>query len=503
MTKNNLETELAAIKRILERERLARKEAETQLEVYSRDLFEKEQQVEIAHKEQVSQQAQLEFLTGLLAETWRQPNLKSIVANYLERTSNFMTKAHNMFVELHEDHTYHQFQYHVKKTGSSDNNELLAQYKSVLKGFDRALLFNNINNEVESQIFELTEISIEPSCFFSHCVIVPLYNIKTDTGRAIGVTVLLYKSVDDLNIIKLQTLESSRSMLSVAIERKRAEEALKQRFIELEQTNQVLEQTQQQLIQQEKLASLGQLAAGVAHEINNPVGFVLSNLDTMKEYIKDIVCITKPLKDAAISDTEALTQIREEYSSLDADFLFSDSQTILESSTQGLHRVKTIVSDLSTFSRMDNDELENISLNSVIEKSLNVVSNELKYKHNVETQLLPEARILGNEGKLQQVFINLFINAKHAMPDGGTLRILCEKHNNKIIVHVKDEGHGIKSEHLEDIFTPFFTTKAPGEGTGLGLAISYSILQQHNASVKVDTQLDKGTDFIIRFFEAF
>ncbi|MFH6954765.1 ATP-binding protein [Pseudoalteromonas sp. XMcav1-K] len=501
MENNETLAKLAALERILARERLARKEAEKQLEDYTREIYQQEEAVNQTQQEVATQQGQLEFLTGLLAETWRQPSLNKIVANYLERTNNFMTNAHNLFVEIHADLSYHQFQYYYQST-KQHASSLPDSYKQVLRQFKRDELYQQVSSESESQIFEIESISNSPSERFSDCVLVPLYSLDLPSGKGVGIAILLYESQDDINIVKLQTLESSRSMLSVAIERKRAEEALQERLVDLETSNRMLEQTQQQLVQQEKLASLGQLAAGVAHEINNPVGFVLSNLDTMREYFSDFAEIIAPLNADNISEQEKVVAMQAKWQSLDGDFLFDDSQEILTSSVQGLERVKDIVSDLSTFSRMDNDELDSIDLNVVIEKSLNVVSNEFKYHHEVIKHLLPEANILGNAGKLQQVFINLFVNAKHAMPNGGALTISCEKDRNKIIVRVKDQGHGIEKDHLADIFTPFFTTKAPGEGTGLGLAISYGILQQHNAKVKVHSEVGVGTEFEIAFYES-
>ncbi|MDE3274110.1 ATP-binding protein [Pseudoalteromonas sp. G4] len=501
MDNNEAEAKVAALERILERERLARKEAEKQLEDYTRELYQQEEAVNHTQQEVASQQGQLEFLTGLLAETWRQPNLQKIVANYLERTNNFMSNAHNLFVEIHADLSFHQFQYYCQ--ASKQQSEILPeQYKVVLSQLNRNKLYQYVSSESESQMYELGEISKAPNTNFEYSVMVPLYNLDVPSGKAVGIAILLYESQDDINIVKLQTLESSRSMLAVAIERKRAEEALQERLVELETSNKMLEQTQQQLLQQEKLASLGQLAAGVAHEINNPIGFVLSNLDTMRDYFSDFSEIIAPLNNAELNSESKVDNMLSQWQTLDGDFLLSDSEEILVASVQGLIRVKDIVSDLSTFSRMDNDELDSIDLNVVIEKSLNVVSNEFKYHHQVVKDLLPEANILGNAGKLQQVFINLFVNAKHAMPEGGTLTISSKKDRNKIVVTVKDEGHGIDPSHLADIFTPFFTTKAPGEGTGLGLAISYSILQQHNAKVTVNSELGVGTEFEIAFFES-
>ena len=492
---------IEVLERSLQRERAARKLSEMQLENYTRELLEQEELNDEARMELDNQQAQLSFLTGLLAETWSKPTLNKIVENYLERTCAFLAKPDNLFIELDDELNFSQFQYYTQCDDQDEIDLHSAHLHTFLSQLNREKVFKFLSHEQETQLIETIHISDEPQRYYQHCVIVPLYKLNFKDKKTLGLAVLLYEDQRDININKLQTLESSRSMLSIALERKRVEEELKQQLINLEETNQVLEQTQLQLVGQEKLASLGYLAAGVAHEINNPVGFVLSNLDTMAGYISDIKTVLEPLADNL--SIETLNIIKKNYSEHEVPFLFEDSDEILKASVEGLERVKNIVSDLSTFSRMDNDELEHIDITKVIHKSLNMVSNEFKYNHHIETDLLESATILGIESKLQQVFINLFVNAKQAMSSGGTLLVKCFRERTKIIVKVKDQGKGIPQENLKEIFTPFFTTKAPGEGTGLGLSISYSILQQHNAKVEVFSEEMKGTEFIISFFEFF
>ncbi len=483
------------------RERAARKEAESELEAYSQRLYRQEQQYKLDQSEIDNKQIQLEFLTGLLAETWRKPSLKQIIENYLERTSLFMVKAHCLFIELTDSAVIKKCQFNSAKKSDAETN-LTLEFKQLLNTLERKKVYSDLKIYNECKMYSVDSITKNYHGIFSHSVMLPLYESSKSSYSVIGIIALLYVNDNDININKLQTLESSRSMLSVAIERKRSEEQLQQQLIELADVNQALEQTQQQLLEQEKLASLGLLAAGVAHEINNPVGFVLSNLDTMHDYVGDMQNTFKPLLlDPGTIDIESCNQLISQCRDIDLPFLIQDSQEILKSSVEGLERVKTIVSDLSTFSRMDNDELEPIDLSLVVKKSLNMVTNEFKYKHQINSDLLDHAQILGSEGQLQQVLINLFMNAKHAMQNGGTLNIHMYREKNKILLSIKDEGHGIKKEHLKDIFTPFFTTKAPGEGTGLGLAISYSILQQHSAKVKVNSEVDKGTEFLLTFFE--
>ena len=495
------QNKIDVLERALKRERAARKLAEMQLENYTRELLEQEVLNDETRMEVENQQTQLSFLTGLLAETWSKPTLIKIVQNYLERTSAFLSKPDNLFIELDDKYDYAQFQYYTQSSIETDINQHVQLLKSFLTQLDTEKVFDILQKEQETQIIDTNDISENTQDFYQFCVLVPLYTLTLEDKKTMGVAVLLYQDQQDINITKLQTLESSRSMLSIAIERKRAEEELQQQLINLEETNKVLEQTQLQLVGQEKLASLGYLAAGVAHEINNPVGFVLSNLDTMSDYIEDIKSALQPLSHKLSS--HSLPELNRNFEEFELPFLFEDSGEIIKSSVEGLERVKEIVADLSTFSRMDNDELEPIDITNVINKSLNMVSNEFKYKHHIETDLLESATILGIESKLQQVFVNLFVNAKQAMDEGGTLLVRCYRERTKIMVRVKDEGKGIPLDNLKEIFTPFFTTKAPGEGTGLGLSISYSILQQHNAKVEVFSEPNKGTEFVISFFEFF
>lgn len=329
--------------------------------------------------------------------------------------------------------------------------------------------------------------------------LMPIVDSKGKELNKLSCMCFFYRSYDDVDLIKLQTIEASHSIFSVAIERKKAEAVLKTKLDELQQRNEELQQIQQQLIESEKLASLGQLSAGVAHEINNPVGFVLSNLTTMVGYMEELAEAMAPLGDKELGAVAKLSQWQQKSQEYETDYLLEDSAAILKSSINGLERVKTIVSDLGSFARMDTDELTEVDINQVIHSSLNILNNELKYDHKVVLDLQPNLAILGNDGQLQQVFINFFVNAKHAMPDGGHLWITSKKVRERVIVSIKDEGHGIPPAKVKEIFTPFFTTKPPGEGTGLGLSISYSILQRHHAKIKVNSVVDEGTEFLLSF----
>lgn len=495
--------EFAALERALQRERKARREAEQQLEDFSRDLFESKQQVALNELVADEKQEQLSFLTSLLAGAWEEPGLTAMVNNYLGRVSAFVQQAACAFFQLDaggelRDITYSSTDNQLVGVSEQRCKELIEQFFFNVR---REVLYAEVIKSHESVLLPTNVITSEAYQGFAYVLLIPIYHLKRKEHVPIGIVSVLYINEDDIDITKVQSLESSRVILEIALQRMRFEESLKKRLGQLEETNKALEQMQQQLVEQEKLASLGMLAAGVAHEINNPIAFVTSNLAIMKDYIADIETVFEPMLTSDLQANEWPIKVKQNWEKEDVSFLIDDSKGILVSALDGLERVKTIVADLKTFSRMDNNELEPTDIVVAIKKALNMVANEFKYKHEIKLDVPEKALILGNEGQLQQVFINLFMNAKQAMESGGTLSVACIHEVNKFRVIVADEGCGIESDAIKDIFTPFYTTKAPGKGTGLGLAISYSILQQHSAKVAVESELGVGTRFVLTFFE--
>ncbi|AWB65364.1 hypothetical protein C2869_02425 [Saccharobesus litoralis] len=485
---------ITALENILKRERAARKQIEQKLEEYSRQAYFTNQELENKTSQTLAKQTQLEFLTGISAETWKQDSIDAIIQNYLERSATFLQYPVSVFFHLGANYKLQNIKI-IDKQGTS-NATLISE---LFANLDCLRLSLELEHSRESQLLPLNEYldSRRYRLPFSFAYFVPLYYLKQDQQNVLGITCFLYANDEQIDIDKLQTIESSRSTLTMALERKRAEQALQRQLKQLQDTNKTLEQTQQQLIETEKLASLGLLSAGVAHEINNPVGYVTSNLQTMAEYVELFQDIFAPLENETTPDfAKLLAKWQEE----DGSFLLEDSKEILTTCLGGLDRIKEIVAALRAFSRMDNHELEPTDINQVLTHALKMVQNELKYDYQIITEFNAEKLILGSESQLQQVFINLFINAKHAMPDGGKLTIKTYQQGGRIKVSIKDEGCGISEENQKHIFTPFFTTKPQGQGTGLGLSISYSILQQHHAKVEINSEIDVGTEFILAFF---
>lgn len=263
--------------------------------------------------------------------------------------------------------------------------------------------------------------------------------------------------------------------------------------------NAQLAETQSQLIQTEKLASLGELAAGVAHEINNPVGFVQSNLGTLDSYVKSLLELIEVYEELELHIDRpgaALKRVRELKSRIDLPFLRTDLPSLLVESVEGLHRVSKIVQDLKNFSHRDQeDQWEFEDLHRGIDSTINVVWNELKNKCELHKEYghLPLVECLLSQ--LNQVFLNLLVNAAHAIKDQGVVTIRSGVQDDEVWIEVSDTGCGIPPPHLHRIFEPFFTTKPMGEGTGLGLSVSYSIIKKHHGRIEVQSQLGAGTTF--------
>lgn len=279
---------------------------------------------------------------------------------------------------------------------------------------------------------------------------------------------------------------------------KHAEDLLKQRNQELQTALDTIQEVQRQLVQSEKLSSIGQLAAGVAHEINNPIGYINSNLTSLKTYVEDLLALVEMYEktETVCADGELLRQIQDFKQQIDLVFVKTDVLDLLDESHEGASRVKKIVQDLKDFSHAGGaDEWQWANLHDCLDSTLNIVNNEVKYKARVVKAYgdIPRAWCLPHQ--LNQVFMNLLVNAAHAIENEGTITVRTGTENGSLWVEVSDTGQGISPDHANKIFDPFFTTKPVGKGTGLGLSVSYSIVKKHQGEIKVDSRIGEGTTF--------
>ncbi len=288
-------------------------------------------------------------------------------------------------------------------------------------------------------------------------------------------------------------------------ENQRLEELVAKRTAQLQSENQrmehLLEQlqhAQMQLLQSEKLATIGQLAAGVAHEINNPIGFVNSNLGSLQQYVTSLLRLIGLYESNELAlDTQARAQIDALKRTIELPFLRQDILDLLHESAEGLDRVKKIVQDLKDFARAGESEWQDADLHQGLESTINVAWNEIKYKAEIvrEYGVLPLVHCM--PAQLNQVFMNLLVNAAQAMREPGVITLRTGVEGERVWVEVEDNGQGMSPEICARVFEPFFTTKPAGQGTGLGLSLSHSIVLRHGGELTVQSTPGVGTCFRI------
>jgi len=264
----------------------------------------------------------------------------------------------------------------------------------------------------------------------------------------------------------------------------------------LKKVNDELKNTQAQMLQREKMASVGQLAAGVAHEINNPMGFITSNLSTLEKYVAKFTEFIA-VQSEALASVGAADKVQDARKKLKLDFLIEDTGDLLHESLDGAKRVTEIVRNLKSFSRVDEAAVNPANINDCIETTLKIIWNELKYKTKVYKEYGDLPDTLCNSQELNQVFMNILVNAAQAIEKQGDITIRTWEEENTIKIAISDTGGGIAADKLNRIFEPFFTTKEVGKGTGLGLSICYDIMKKHEGEIAVESEVGKGTTFTV------
>lgn len=300
-----------------------------------------------------------------------------------------------------------------------------------------------------------------------------------------------------------QALEEAKTNLETL--NHELEERVQERTRELSKENETkatliaeLQQTQAQLVQSEKMASIGQLAAGVAHEINNPMAYISANIEAMGDYVNDMISLNEAYEAALPTEDSAEKSALEQYKTqIDYDFMIGDLQALISESREGTRRVKKIIEDLREFSHTGDEKWAWADLHKGIESTLNIANNELKYKATVVKEFgeLPQVQCIPSQ--INQVVLNLLVNAAQAIETSGTVTVRTGVDNEQVFIEVADTGNGIDPAHVSQIFNPFFTTKPVGKGTGLGLAMSYNIMEKHHGRIAVSSEPGKGTTFTL------
>jgi two-component system NtrC family sensor kinase len=294
------------------------------------------------------------------------------------------------------------------------------------------------------------------------------------------------------NDTEIGLLTESFNQMSINISQARND--LKKKVQELEAANRKLIETQKKLVHSAKMISLGELVAGVAHELNNPISFIYSNMSYLRDYSAKLIDLVR------IASIEPTT-LEKKKLDVEFEYIVNDLPKLISSCEEGARRTRDIVLGLRNFSRIDESQIKEVDIRESIDTTLNLLQGELKNRIEIKKDYEPIPMIKCFASQLSQVFVNLLSNAIQAIPGTGTIWIhvnLLKEKENWVQISIQDSGNGISSENLDKIFDPFFTTKGVGQGTGLGLSITYGIIQKHGGDIQVKSQLQVGTEFIIQ-----
>lgn len=318
-------------------------------------------------------------------------------------------------------------------------------------------------------------------------------------------TILSWYSEENLK--RIEELEKLNGDLSRAQnELMEKNSSLEKSIQEINEINNRLTKTRTQLIQSEKMASIGQLSAGVAHEINNPIGFVNSNLKALAGYIDEFTHILKmdnavfeALKGVRIEEAlDRLNGVESYKKEIDMKFALEDIGRLFEESNDGIERVISIVKGLKDFAHQGEALMKESDINKCLEDTMKLCWHEIKYKAELEKDLAELPPLLCHAQRLKQVFMNIIINAVQAMPEKGKISVRSFPQGPDAVIKISDSGTGIAQDVIKRIFEPFFTTKPVGQGTGLGLSIAYGIIKEHNGTIDVESTPGRGTVFTIK-----
>ncbi len=291
--------------------------------------------------------------------------------------------------------------------------------------------------------------------------------------------------------------ERTRALRDELAARKRTEEDLKEKVAALKTLNQNLEEAQNQLLQSVKMAAVGQLAAGITHEINNPISFVRSNFNSLTQYVNSLLDIDAAYgeieKQYADKNPEIFRQVHELKNDAEHSFIVSDLRQLISESRDGLERVNAIVQDLNNFSRIGDASWEWADLHSSLDAVLKIVLNDFKYNVRIERQFGELPKVHCVSAQISQVLMNVLLNAAQSIEDQGVIIIRTGCEDNQVWIEVQDDGNGIDPKNMKRIFEPFFTTKPAGKGTGLGLSIAWGIVQRHKGKIEVSSEKGGGT----------
>lgn len=468
-----------------EREKLARLAAEKLLDEKTREVHSSIDMIQHQFNDLMAQKKESDYLLEVARLTQIDQELNESIKDYTSKTMVYLNAQFSRYSFIKND------KIHVSNLIGLDQklpSLPLSFYIDIYKNHDRStVLIEDIN---DTEVYDF--------CYQHHVDRVVLMPVKCFGKVSTVCELYLSKDIDFKSDI-LDQCQVAGYQIGGMLERNSNKKKLENSFLEIKESNEKIKQAQAQLVQSEKMASLGQLAAGIAHEINNPIGFVMSNMGTLREY-SEVFLTYFTLADQLIKESD--NEISKSLSAIDEkediQFLLSDIVSIVDDCDDGLKRVKEIVLNLKSFARGDDDTVEVFSLNECIENTIKVVWNELKYKAMLHRDLDPNnPSVNGHEGQVGQVIMNMLVNAAQAITYEGDIYIATQIQGSAVLITVRDTGGGMSASVVDKIFDPFYTTKGVNEGTGLGLSISHGIIEKHGGSISVESKEGEGTSFTI------
>ncbi|MAI65251.1 MAG: histidine kinase [Alteromonas sp.] len=483
---NELEARVNSLERQLKRQKIARKNAESFLETYSQDAYLANQALRKSLQASKQRERELLYLSRSASQLGANNTVASFIFSALESAVEFcQARCGKAFIVKNGDMVV------------GDDNKVLTPNEGWIEANDLStLIVNELPLTLTEGYAHWCVNAVERDDTKKEARVIHFMHELADNEFA---WLALLTEDDNLDEETLYILDTTKHYLNFGLRYQLKSHKLSHQEAAISTMQEDRKQLEERLVSADKMAMLGQLAAGIAHEINNPIGYVRSNTTVAKEIFNDYQSALEQIGDLC---REAGGHIASTFERLEKDYALKDSAKdiaeMFEESSEGIERIIDIVKALRSFSYPNSDKRTEISATEAFQTAIKLTNNLYRYKNNV-IFCEPEHDVTfkGNSGQIQQVLINFLTNAIYATAEGKNITLKVERDNDNVLLIVEDEGAGMSAEVLNKVFTPFYTTKPPGEGTGLGMSISLTIVEEHGGKVDIYSTEGVGTRVVV------